>query len=474
MIPDTEVLIVGAGVSGIGTGIELRRRGFDSFIILDAAHALGGTWRDNTYPGVAVDIPSSSYCYPFERSYPWSRVYAPGAEILQYLQQCAARYDIAAHIRYAARVLSASFSEATKTWHTRVANGTVITSRYLIAATGLFGTPIVPSIPGLDTFAGKVMHTARWDHDYDLAGKRVAVIGTGASAVQVVPAIAEHVAQLVVFQRTPIWVSPRIDAPLPRVASEALLEFLTFAIVNFRRVPFIVRTVQFFVERWMRSQVTDPAIAAQLVPSYGLGCKRPTVSNTYLQAFNHANTGLVTSAIARIGPTAIVTADATTHAVDAIVLATGFLTTEHGHNPSFEVVGRDARSLAQYWETEGRQAYAGVTVPGFPNFFLTAGPYSGGFNWFTMLEANLAHIVGCLHTARARGTPRVEVTPEAHARYMEHTHRRAEGTVFTAPVCAGSNSYYLDRHGDASLALPHTPGWRARRGRRFQTEGYGA
>ena len=464
---DVEVLIVGAGISGIGAGIELLRRGNASFALLEAASELGGTWRDNTYPGIVVDIPAVSYCFPFETDYPWSREFAPGAEIQGYVKHCAEKYGVTGHVRYGSRVLGCQFDTARDTWVTQLDDGTVVTSRYLIAATGLPSQPKLPAIRGLETFAGKAMHTARWDHDYDLTLKRVAVIGTGASAVQIVPEIAPLVQQLEVYQRTPIWVAPRPDRPMQpgsrlslrrfsvirsllRLASESSLEFLTFSIVNYRRLPFVVRLVQRSVRFWMRRQVEDPKTAAKLVPRYVVGCKRPTISNRYLPAFNRDNVHLVTQPIERICSEGIVTDDQTLHAVDTIILATGFLTTEQGNAPSFEVVGRDGVELGRFWEEHRLQAYAGVSVPGFPNFFLTAGPYSGGFNWFTALKAHLAHIMGCIDEARARG----------------------DGTVFKDGSSVSANSYYLDRHGDASLPLPHTPWWRAVRGIWRRTQDY--
>ena len=488
MKPDVETLIIGAGISGIGAGIELLRRGHRSFALLESASALGGTWRDNTYPGVAVDIPSASYCFSFETDYPWSREYATGAEIQRYVSHCAEKHGVTAHIRYHSRAVRCHFDTARDIWTTQINDGSVVTSRYVIAATGLFGRPMLPSIPGLETFAGKAMHTARWDHDYELTLKRVAVIGTGASAVQVVPEIAQLVSELRVFQRTPIWIGPRLDRPLRltrlslrrlsvirkllRVASESSLEFLTFSIVNYRRLPFVVRLVQRCLRVLMRRQVKNPVIAEGLLPGYGLGCKRPAISNRYLPTFNRENVRLVTQPIERICPEGIVTADQTLHAVDAIVLATGFLTTEQGNAPAFEVVGIDGVELGQFWTRHRRQAYAGVSVPGFPNFFLTAGPYSGGFNWFAMLEANLTHIMACIDGARARGVTRVEVGRDAHERYMRHMWQRADGTVFKDRACASANSYYLDRHHDASLPLPHTPWWRVISGRRAGTRGY--
>jgi cation diffusion facilitator CzcD-associated flavoprotein CzcO len=486
---DTEVLIVGAGISGIGAGIELLRRGNRSFVLIEGAKELGGTWRDNTYPGVAVDLPSVSYCYPFETDYQWSRDYATGAEIQRYVKHCAGKYGVDRHVRFGKRVVRTEFHSGTDTWTTQLDDGSIVTSRYLISATGLFGLPKLTDIPGLGSFAGKSFHTSRWDHTHDLTGKRVAIIGTGATAVQVVPEIAPRVAELRVFQRTPVWVAPRMDNPvkprsalslrrfaafrsLLRLVSEATLEFLTFSIVNFRRFPFTVRLAERLMRGWMGRQVRDPRTAAKLLPDYGLGCKRPTTSNVYLSAFNRDNVQLVTVPIHRICPEGVVTTDKTVHAVDTLILATGFLTTEQGNAPNYDVVGVGGVEIGRFWDKHRLQAYAGVSVPGFPNFFLTAGPYAGGFNWFTTLAANLAHIMGCIDEAHARGANRVEVRREAHDRYMEHMWRRADGTVFKSASCATANSYYLDRHGDASLPLPHTPWWRVIRARLRGTQGY--
>jgi cation diffusion facilitator CzcD-associated flavoprotein CzcO len=483
-----EVLIVGAGLSGIGAGIELLRRGVSSFLLVEAAQELGGTWRDNTYPGVAVDIPSVSYCFSFESDFPWSNTFAPGAEIQAYTRHCAEKYGVAGHIRYGARVLRSRFDAGSDMWTTELHDGTTLTSRFLIAATGIFGAPKVPDIPGLRAFAGRTMHTGRWDHGYDLTGKRVAIIGTGASAVQIVPQIATRVSHLSVFQRTPIWVAPRGDSALEpgrpslrrlsiarramRALSESYLELLTFLIVNYRSVRPVVHVVQGRIRAWMLRQVRDPDTAARLLPTYGLGCKRPAISNTYLAAFNRDNVTLVTRPIAHVQPRGVITDDGVRHEVDAIVLATGFLTHEKGNAPNFRVVGRDGVELSEWWDAHRRQAYAGVSAPGFPNFFLTAGPYSGGFNWFAMLDANLAHIMACIDGVRTRGAAHVEVRPDAHERYMRHVWRRADGTVFKSGACALSNSYYIDRHGDASLPQPHTPWWRVLRGHVVGTRDY--
>ena len=486
---DVEIVVVGAGISGIGTGIELLRRGIRSFVLLEAGDKLGGTWRDNTYPGVAVDIPSCSYCFSFETDYPWSHAFATGKEILSYIQHCAKKYGTDRYIRYGSLVRRAQFDAEGHRWLTHLSDGQVVTSRFLIAATGLFRQAKLPEILGMDSFAGKIMHSSRWDHTHELSGARVAVIGTGASAVQIVPAIAQQVAHLSVFQRTAIWISPRFDyalgpqsaRTLPRLApvrllrrflSELRLEVLTFATVNFQRLPLIVRTVQACLRLLMRRQIDDRELADRLIPDYGLGCKRPTSSNTYLRTFNLPHVELVTDNLECICAKGLVTGKGRLHQVDTIILATGFLTTEKGNTPSFEVVGTDGTELGQFWEDHRLQAYAGVSVPGYPNFFLTAGPYSGGFNWFSMLSAHLNHIMRCIEETRALGVSLIEVRREAHQQYMRHMWHRADGTVYKDSSCETAHSYYIDRHGDASLSFPHTPWWRVFRGHRTKTRDY--
>ncbi|MEZ6188707.1 MAG: NAD(P)/FAD-dependent oxidoreductase [Planctomycetota bacterium] len=467
-----EVLIVGAGASGLGAAIELLRRGHTDLLVLEAGEDLGGTWRDNTYPGIAVDIPVTSYCYSYEMGFPWSRLYAPGAEVLAYLRHCARKYGVLERIRTGCRVREARFDEAASEWTLELEDGRRCVGRFLIAATGLFATPKLPAFPGLEGFAGPRFHTARWDHGVSLAGKRVGVVGTGASAVQVIPEVAREASQLVVFQRTPIWISPRFDpalrpgAPterptlrqrLRRWVSELAFELVTYGIVHYRRMALWLRAFQRVVRAWMRRQVRDPAVAQKLLPDYDLGCKRPTASSTYLATFNLEHVTLETAPIARVLPAGVVVEGGAEHALDVLVFATGFDTTERGNQPSFRVVGREGRELHAFWDRERFQAYAGIAVRGFPNLFLTHGPYSGGFNWFSMLETHLVQILACLERAWDTGSRRVEVNAAAYRRYVAETERRAARAVFQAGRCGGARSYYVDRHGDASLPSPRTP-----------------
>ncbi len=474
---DFETVIVGAGVSGLGAGIELRKNGLDSFVLLESQDDLGGTWRDNTYPGVAVDIPSISYCFSFEMDREWSRTYAPGREIHEYLRHCATKYGIDDHILYGCDVRRTEFDETSASWTTHLGDGSSLRSRYVIGATGILSQPKRPDIDGLDAFQGKMMHTADWDHDYALGGKRVAIIGTGASAVQVVPTIAPEVASLEVYQRTPIWIGSKPDFPVEasqrrgfwytplglriwRFWTEFGFEIGTYLVVNYRKRGRLVKMVEAAQEKYIRKSVADSTLHGKLIPKYGLGCKRPAFSNEYLQSFNRDNVELVTESIDRITERGILTKDGRLHELDLIILGTGFKTLEKGNAPSFEVVGAGGVELGEYWHQNRYQAFNGVSVPGFPNYFMTSSPYSGGFNWFTMLDAHLKYIMRCMMEANRRGANRIEVKREEHDRYFRFMLERAEGTVFKDPACVAANSYYIDRHGDASLALPKTPWWR--------------
>ena len=475
---DVETIVVGAGISGIGTAIEILRNRMRSFVVLEKADELGGTWRDNDYPGVAVDIPSISYSFAFELDYPWSRTYAPGAEILAYLKHCSRKYGVDDYIRYGVDVVRVEFDAATNTWTTVTANGKTYRSRYVIAATGLFGAPKMPDIPGLDTFGGKLMHTALWDHDYALAGKRVGMIGTGASAVQVVPSIAGEVKSLTVFQRTPIWVGPKRDVAIDRqkqsarwlrvpalrvrrAISELILQIASFFAVNYRKHKGLTRRIEAQLERYLRNVVDDPALHKALLPAYGLGCKRPAVSNEYLQSFNRSNVELVTTAIDTISPAGVVTSDGAERALDTLILGTGFQTFEKGNAPRFAVVGLDGVELGDYWQRNRYQSYMGIAMPGFPNFFLTMGPYSGGLNWFTMLNDHLIYILRCMKRAHDCSATRVEIRQSEHDKYFALMLDEAEDAVYKEPACVTSRSYYIDSHGDASLGLPMTPWWRS-------------
>lgn len=467
--PDHEVVIVGAGFSGIGTAIALARAGITDVVLIEEGDDFGGTWYWNRYPGIAVDIPSFSYQYSFAQSPDWSRSYAPGNELLSYAVAVAEGHGLRERTRFGTRVDGATFDEDADVWHLTTTAGDELVARHVIDATGVLTIPKRPDITGVDTFAGATLHTARWDESVDLRGKRVAVIGTGASAVQLIPAIVDDAAHVTVFQRTPIWCLPKPDVALPGVAraglrhvpgtlpalrgaAQAFVE-ATFVIpAHYHRQLRVAAVFERLARAWIRSQVHDPELADKLTPRYGLGCKRPSFHNTYLSTFNRDNVTLETDPIACIGPTGVETASGTVHEADVLVLATGFAVFDPGNFPKFPVTGRDGADLGSYWTSHRFRSYEGVSVPGFPNWFTVFGPYGyNGSSYFALIETQAAHIVRCLRHARDHSATRVEVTEEALERFFAEMMRRRVRQVFWQESCALANSYYFNEDGDVPL-----------------------
>lgn len=472
--PDHEVVIIGGGFSGIGAAILLDRAGFSDYLLIEAGDGVGGAWHWNTYPGVAVDIPSFSYQFSFEQMAGWSRVYAPGRELKAYAEHCVDKYDVRRRTRLRTSVVAATFDDDDHVWRLDTDRGEVITARHVVSATGVLTQPKLPDIEGLADFTGTVMHTARWDHEVDLTGRRVAVIGTGASAVQAIPRIAEDVEHLTVFQRTPIWCLPKLDAPLPRaaraglrfvpgarrvarLASQTFVEATFPVAAHFAGIVPVAAVGERIGHSYLRQAVRDPEVRDKLTPRYALGCKRPSFSNTYLPAFNRPNVTLETSGIAAVTATGIRTHDGTEHPVDTLVLATGFKVFEKGNMPPFTVRGADGLDLDKWWEENRFQAYQGVSVPGFPNFFTILGPYGyNGSSYFNLIETQTAHILRALGRARRDGATRVEVTHEANARYLEKAMGRRKHQVFFQDSCSQANSYYFDVNGDVPFRAATT------------------
>ncbi|MEN4479977.1 NAD(P)/FAD-dependent oxidoreductase [Mycolicibacterium cosmeticum] len=478
--PDVHTLIVGAGFSGIGAAIKLDQAGLSDHLIVEAGEQAGGTWYWNTYPGIAVDIPSFSYQFSFEQSPDWSRTYAHGHELKAYADHCVAKYGIGPRIRYGTEVTGAVFDDTEDVWRVETSTGSV-TARHLINAAGVLNVPKLPDIDGVGDFAGTTLHTARWDHRVDLTGKRVAVIGTGASAVQLIPEIAPLVEQLTVFQRTPIWCFPKFDVPLPaparwamrlpggsavqRALSQAYVE-VTFPLsAQYHGVVPLSKGAEALGRRYLRSEVPDPVLRDKLTPTYAVGCKRPAFHNTYLSTFSRDNVTLVTEPIAQIRPHGVATTDSVVHDADILVLATGFKVMDVDSG-TFPVLGSGGRSLAEFWSTQRMQAYEGVSVPGFPNFFNVCGPYGYvGSSFFALIETQTHHIVRCLRRARSAGATRVEVRREANDRYFAEMMRKRHRQIFWQDSCSTANSYYFDSNGDVPLRPASTPEayWRSRR-----------
>ena len=479
--PDVETLIVGAGFSGIGAAIALDKARLGDYRIIEAGSGVGGTWFWNTYPGIAVDIPSFSYQFSFEQSPDWSRTYAPGRELRAYAEHCVDKYGLRPKITLNTRVTGASYDEDDSLWRVGLDSGETITARFVINATGALTIPNLPDITGVESFAGVTMHTARWDHSQDLTGKRVAIIGTGASAVQVIAEIAPIIADLTVFQRTPIWCFPKLDVPLSRAArlgmripggkslqrllSQAYVE-LTFPIAAhyFTWNPFAKRMAD-AGKAYLRKQVHDPELRDRLTPRYAVGCKRPAFHNTYLSTFNRDNVHLVTEPIDHIAADGVVGADGRKHEVDVLILATGFKVMDTD-SITYPITGAGGRSLVEYWDTHRLQAYEGVSVPGFPNLFTVFGPYGYvGSSYFALIEAQSHHIVRCLKQAKRSGAIRVEVRSEANDRFFAEMMRKRHRQIFWQESCSLANSYYFDRNGDVPLRPDTTVQayWRSRR-----------
>jgi cation diffusion facilitator CzcD-associated flavoprotein CzcO len=490
-VPDHEVVIVGAGFSGIGAAIKLDEAGFDDLVVLEAGTAVGGAWHWNRYPGVAVDIPSFSYEFSFEPNPDWSRVYAPGDELRAYAEHCVDKYGLRSRIRLNTTAIAAEFDDAKHIWRLTTDDGNEVTARFVVGATGVFSQPQPPDVPGIGDFAGTVMHTARWDHGHDLRGERVGVIGTGASAVQVVPTIAPLVDHLVVFQRTPIWCLPKNDPELPeslrsvfrklpamrkpaRAVSQAFVE-VTFPIpAHFHGVVPMTVIGERVGRKHLREQVRDPVVRDKLTPRYPLGCKRPGFSNDYLRTFNRDNVALVTEPIERIEADRIRTADGGERPIDAIVLATGFrLASDPENYRRTPVRGRDGFDLATHYAENRVRSYESISLPGLPNNFVIFGPYGWtGGTWHDLVETASHHIVRVIEEARRREATAVEVREEAAERWTRFAVERLSRSLWSLGSCETANSYYFDQHGDTPFLRPTSSRQAVHAARSFPLEDY--
>ena len=451
------IVIVGAGFGGIGMGIALKRAGFDDFVILEKSEDLGGTWHDNRYPGCACDVPSLLYSYSYELNPEWTRVFAPQQEIWDYLRACASKYGVAEHIRYGVRVERLDWDDAARRWDVEtVRDGEQqgYRARAVVSAAGALHIPSYPDIPGADRFAGTAFHSARWDNSCDLTGKRVAVIGTGASAIQFIPEIAEGAAQVSVFQRTPPWVHARPNIEIPararkvfrrvpgaaRASRDAIYLLMELRGLGFTISPKLMAPLKQMGRKHIEHQITDPELRAKVTPDYTIGCKRILFSSDYYPALQRPNVDLVTDGIREITATGVVTADGVEHPADVIIYATGFKVVESV--TSLNVAGRGGRKLTP----EGLEAYKGVTVAGFPNFFLLLGPNTGlgHTSVIFMIESQVQHIMSCLRILARDHGDAIEVSAAAERRYNTELQRRLRGSVWNAGGC---DSWYLDADG---------------------------
>jgi cation diffusion facilitator CzcD-associated flavoprotein CzcO len=460
---DVGIAIIGSGFAGLGMAIALKRRGENDFVVLERADDVGGTWRDNTYPGAACDVQSNLYSFSFAPNPDWGRSYSEQPEIQAYLQATADRFDVRRHCVFGADMTSARWDDATRRWLVSTAAGE-FRARVLVSAAGALADPTYPDLPGLDSFAGTVMHSARWDAGHDLTDERVAVIGTGASAIQVVPAIQPVVDSVAVYQRTAAWVVPRTDHPvtplmrrlyrfvpgLQKGIRGALYLFREFLVIGLAKQRRFLTPVGRLARAHLHRQVRDPKLRAALTPDYTIGCKRILISNDYFPAVAAPNAELVTAGIAEVRPHSIVTRDGVERPTDTIVLATGFHVTDLPI--AGKIRGRDGRSLADVW-ADGMVTNRSATVAGFPNMFLLVGPNVGvgHTSMVYMIESQVAYVDDALQTMAAEGLAVLETTPQAQEAYRRLIAQKSTGTVWVGGGCA---SWYLDKHGHNTTLWP--------------------
>ncbi|MBW3608963.1 MAG: NAD(P)/FAD-dependent oxidoreductase [Actinobacteria bacterium] len=474
------IAIVGTGFAGLGLAIRLKEQGIEDFVLIERGDEVGGTWQANTYPGCQCDVPSHLYSFSFALNPGWTRTYSRQPEIWSYLRNLAADHDLYPHIRFGHDLTGAAWDDERQRWNVSTSRG-AWTAQLLVDASGPLSHPQVPRIRGMGSFKGKMFHSAEWDHDHDLTGERVAVIGTGASAIQFVPQIAERVGQMHVFQRTAPWVLPHSDRPTTRL-ERRLYKRLPFLqkmvrggvycsreslLLGFIKNPNIMSGAEKIAAAHMRRQVKDPVLRRKLTPKFRLGCKRVLISNSWYPALTRPDVELVTEAISAIRGNTIILADGSAREVDTIIFGTGFHVTDP---PSARLVrGRDGGSLAERMQS-GIQAYLGATVEGLPNYFKLIGPNTGlGHNsMIYMIESQLNYVMDALRVMDEQGYAEFEVRPAAMAAYNAQIQSKLPGTVWMS----GCASWYLDAEGKNTTIWPDFT-WRFRhRTRRFNTRAY--
>jgi cation diffusion facilitator CzcD-associated flavoprotein CzcO len=455
------IVVIGAGFSGIGMGIALKKAGMSDFVILEKAPDLGGTWRDNQYPGCACDVPSPLYSFSFELNPSWTRMFAPQPEIWEYLRECSAKYGIDGHMRFSAKVESVEWDDAALLWTVRTEAGDRYVAHAVVSGAGALHLSSYPNIEGLLSFSGIACHSSAWDRSRDMTGKRVAIIGTGASSIQIVPEVARVAERLTVFQRTPPWIHPRPDGPISERthsvlgsvpgAARALRYAVYWALearaVGFAISPRLMAPLAAMARAHLERQVPDPALRARLTPDYTIGCKRILLSSDYYPALQRPNVELVTDDIREIVPSGVVTADGSggevTREFDVIVYATGFRVPDSAID--LNVTGRGGVKLADAWSA-GMEALRGIAVPGFPNLFLLLGPNTalGHTSVVFMIETQIQHVLSCLRIlSREKGTT-IEAREHPTRSYNEGLQRRLRRAVWNAGGCT---SWYLDESG---------------------------
>ncbi|MCS3512420.1 flavin-containing monooxygenase [Pseudomonas grimontii] len=468
-----DIAIIGSGFAGLCMAIKLKEAGFIDFFVAEQADTLGGTWRDNHYPGCACDVQSHVYSFSFAPNPDWTRQFAPQAEIRAYLEHCAARFGLAPYLRFGMGLERAVFDGRQQRWQLSFSNGRQVSARVLVSGMGGLSRPALPDIPGLEHFKGKRFHSQQWDHDYSLKGKRVAVIGTGASAIQFVPQIAPQVAHLDLFQRTPPWIMPKPDRAISsferwmfkhlpftqRLVRAAFYWALEGRVVGFALHPRLMKMVQKIARRHLHKQVARPSLRKTLTPDYTIGCKRVLISNDYYPALSRSNVEVVTEPVLRIEADGVITTDGIKHPADCLIFGTGFQATDP--LPRDCIIGRDGVDLMDTWR-EGAHAYKGTTVPGYPNLFLIIGPNTGlGHNsMILMIEAQVTYILDALGQMQRHRIATVDVKPAVEQAYNRQLQDQLKRTIWSTGGC---QSWYLDPRTGKNTTLWPGSTWRFKR-----------
>lgn len=462
-----DTIIIGAGFAGIGAAIQLKKQGMDNFLVLERKNEVGGTWRDNTYPGCACDIPSFLYSYSFELNPDWSKFFSPHNEILSYLKSCVVKYQIEKHISYNSAVVAVRFNPTHAEWQVKTKDGKSLQAACLISCSGPLNEPVYPDIKNRETFKGIQFHSMQWQHELDLTNKRIAVIGTGASAIQFIPKIAEAAKEINVFQRTAPWISPKNNMIFPEAAKRRFRKFPKFMRFWREFIYWLLElrgTSQYkdnMMRKWrtkeaikhLHTQINDPELRKKLTPDYTIGCKRVLISDEYYPTLTQEHVHLETDQITAITEKGVATKCGKVFEVDVIIYGTGFKTTTFSH--IYEVIGLDKRNLFEEWNQQGGQAYKGITVNGFPNFLIAVGPNTGlGHNSIIhMMESQYNYIIDYLKQLRQQPkNTYFDVKIDQQIAFNQQLQKKLENMVWSTGGC---QSYYLkDRHGKNTSIWP--------------------
>jgi cation diffusion facilitator CzcD-associated flavoprotein CzcO len=479
LLPDhVHIAVVGAGFGGLGTAIRLQEEGITDFVILEKDPGVGGTWWANSYPGCTCDVPSRLYSLSFAPNPNWPDSFSSQADILAYLEDLAERHGLMPHIHLNAELVGGEWDDSARVWRLETAKGR-LRADVLISASGLLSAPRVPDVPGLERFRGTVFHSARWDHEHDLRGERVAVVGTGASAIQFIPRIQPQAERLTVFQRTPPWILPHPGRPTSRLERKlyerlpaldrAIRAGIYWAretlVLGFSVDERFMALPERLARRHLERQVPDPELRAKLTPSYRFGCKRVLISNDYLPALQRPNVELVTHGVIEAREGSLVAADGSEHEIDTVILGTGFDTQDPPI--AHRLRGRDGRTLSEVWREAGMRAHHGTSVAGFPNHFMLLGPNTGigHTSAVFMIERQIEYTLQALGTLARGRAAAIEVRREVQERFNDELQERLEDTVWTQGGC---QSWYLDPHGRNTTLWPTFTFDYARRLRRFE------